>query len=134
MTGITLTYHGERRKFNAYDIPLSILTYNPYNGRIGAEVKSYERQHHVLNPDKPEDIAVIEKFLWDSRPDANQRTFDSLIVDHQQKFGIVTADGKIYKKGASAWADASAEAVLETKKVALFKITNKDDVDVTVNG
>ena len=95
MTGITLTYHGERRKFNAYDIPLSILTYNPYNGRIGAEVKSYERQHHVLNPDKPEDIAVIEKFLWDSRPDANQRTFDSLIVDHQQKFGIVTADGKI---------------------------------------
>ena len=95
MTGITLTYHGERRKFNAYSIPLSILTYNPYNGRIGAEVKSYERQHHVLNPDDPSDVATIEKFLWDSRPDANERTMRSLVEDHQQRFGIVTADGKI---------------------------------------
>ena len=95
MTGITLTYHGERRKFNAYSIPLSILTYNPYNGRIGAEVKSYERQHHILNPDDPADVVMIEKFLWDSRPDANERTMKSLIEDHQQRFGIVTADGKI---------------------------------------
>ena len=66
MTGITLTYHGERRKFNAYSIPLSILTYNPYNGRIGAEVKSYERQHHVLDPDDADDVKIIEKFLWES--------------------------------------------------------------------
>ena len=95
MTGITLTYHGERTKFNAYKIPLSILTYNPYNGRIGAEVKSYERQHHVLNPDDPKDVAVIEKFLWDSKPDANERTKKSLLEDHQQRYGIVTADGKI---------------------------------------
>ena len=95
MTGITLTYHGERRKFNAYSIPLSILTYNPYNGRIGAEVKSYELQHHILNPDDPADVVMIEKFLWDSRPDANERTMKSLIEDHQQRFGIVTADGKI---------------------------------------
>lgn len=95
MTGITLTYHGERTKFNAYSIPLSILTYNPYNGRIGAEVKSYERQHHVLDPDNLEDITVIEKFLWDSKPDANERTKKSLLEDHQQRYGIVTADGKI---------------------------------------
>ena len=29
MTGITLTYYGERKTFNAYRIPLSMLTYNP---------------------------------------------------------------------------------------------------------
>lgn len=95
MTGITLTYHGERTKFNAYSIPLSILTYNPYNGRIGAEVKSYERQHHVLDPDNEEDVKIIESFLWKSKEDANKRTMQSLIDDHQQKYGIVTADGKI---------------------------------------
>lgn len=95
MTGITLTYHGERTKFNAYSIPLSILTYNPYNGRIGAEVKSYERQYHVLDPNDLNDVKVIEKFLWDSKPDANERTKKSLLEDHQQKYGIVTADGKI---------------------------------------
>ena len=95
MTGITLTYHGERTKFNAYSIPLSILTYNPYNGRIGAEVKSYERQHHVLNPDDADDIKIIEKFLWESKEEANERTKKSLLEDHQQRYGIVTADGKI---------------------------------------
>ena len=95
MTGIKLTYHGERTTFDVYRIPLSILTYNPYNGRIGAEVKSYERQHHVLDTDNVEDIAIIERFLWDSKPEANERTKKSLLEDHQQRYGIVTADGKI---------------------------------------
>ena len=95
MTGVKLTYHGERTTFDVYSIPLSILTYNPYNGRIGAEVKSYERQHHVLDPDNAEDVAIIEKFLWNSKPDANERTKKSLLEDHQQHYGIVTADGKI---------------------------------------
>ena len=95
MTGITLTYHGERQTFNAYRIPLSILTYNPYNGRIGSVVKSFERQNHALNPDNPADICLIEKFLWESKEDANKRTMQSLLEDHQQRYGIVTADGKI---------------------------------------
>ena len=116
MTGITLTYHGERTKFNAYSIPLSILTYNPYNGRIGAEVKSYERQHHVLDPDNPDDVTIIEKFLWDSKPDANERTKKSLLEDHQQRYGIVTADGKIIDGNRRAsllnniWRDESIPA------------------------
>jgi hypothetical protein len=95
MTGITLMYHGERKTFDAYEIPLSILTYNPYNGRIGSVVKSYERQHHALNPDDPADVVLIEKFLWESKEDANKRTMQSLLEDHQQRFGIVTADGRI---------------------------------------
>ncbi len=116
MTGITLTYHGERTKFNAYSIPLSILTYNPYNGRIGAEVKSYERQHHVLDPDNPDDVTIIEKFLWDSKPEANERTKKSLLEDHQQRYGIVTADGKIIDGNRRAsllnniWRDESIPA------------------------
>jgi len=95
MTGITLTYHGERTTFNAYRIPLSILTYNPYNGRIGSVVKSYERQNHALDSDNSGDIALIEKFLWESKKEANERTKKSLLEDHQQRYGIVTADGKI---------------------------------------
>lgn len=116
MTGVKLTYHGERTKFDVYSIPLSILTYNPYNGRIGAEVKSYERQHHVLDPDNPDDVKIIEKFLWDSKPDANERTKKSLLEDHQQKYGIVTADGKIIDGNRRAcllnkiWRDDSIQA------------------------
>ena len=94
-TGIPLLYHGEPRKFNVYQIPLEFLVYNPYNGRIGSEVKSYERQNHVLNPEIPEDIKIIENLLWHSKEDANKTTMGSLLKDRQQKFGIVTADGRI---------------------------------------
>ena len=95
MTGVHLTFNGERQEFNAYRIPLSILTYNPYNGRIGSVVKSFERQDLPLDPDDPADVKLIEKFLWESKKEANKRTMQSLLDDHQQKYGIVTADGKI---------------------------------------
>jgi hypothetical protein len=116
MTGITLTYHGERKEFEAYQIPLSYLTYNPYNGRIGSAVKSYERQNHVLNPNDAEDVKKIEEFLWQSKESANRKTMDSLLDDHQQRYGIVTADGKIIDGNRRAsllnrlWRDDSIDA------------------------
>ena len=94
-TGIPITYHGGTITLNAYAIPLEYLVYNPYNGRIGSVVKSYERQNHQLNPEDFGDKAIIEKFLWDSKPDANKKTKERLLKEHQQKHGIVTADGII---------------------------------------
>ena len=94
-TGIPIIYHNERRLFDAYEIPLEYLVYNPYNGRIGSVVKSYERQNHSLNPEDPEDKKLIEKFLWESKIDANKKTKDRLLVEHQEKHGIVTSDGSI---------------------------------------
>lgn len=93
--GLPLKYHGENRTFDAYLIPLNYLVYNPYNGRIGSVVKSYERQHHALDVENPDDLKLIEKFLWESKEDANKKTRQSLLEDHQQKFGIVTAEGMI---------------------------------------
>ena len=115
-TGIPLVYHGERKQFNVYRIPLNILTYNPYNGRIGSVVKSFERQHHTLDPNDPNDIVLIEKFLWESKEQANKKTIDSLLLDHQQKFGIVTSDGKIIDGNRRAsllnriWNDTSIDS------------------------
>lgn len=94
-TGIPITYHGGIITLNAYQIPLEYLVYNPYNGRIGSVVKSYERQHHQLNPEDSDDKKLIEKFLWDSKPDANKKTKMRLLKEHQQKHGIVTSDGII---------------------------------------
>lgn len=116
MTGITLTYNGENKTFNAYRIPLDILVYNPYNGRIGSEVKSFERQHHRLNPENPADVKVIEDFLWKSKEKANEATMQSLLKDHQKQFGIVTADGMIIDGNRRAsllnklWRDNSINA------------------------
>ncbi|MCL2797555.1 MAG: hypothetical protein FWD58_05835 [Firmicutes bacterium] len=94
-TGIPIVYHGERKAFDAYQIPLDYLTYNPYNGRIGSLVKSYERQSHVLDANEPNDVKKIESFLMESKPDANKKTRQSLLDDHQRVHGIVTADGII---------------------------------------
>lgn len=94
-TGIPITYHGSIITLNAYAIPLEYLVYNPYNGRIGSVVKSYERQNHTLDPEDADDKAIIEKFLWNSKPDANKKTKERLLKEHQQKHGIVTADGII---------------------------------------
>lgn len=94
-TGIPITYHGGIITLNAYAIPLEYLVYNPYNGRIGSVVKSYERQNHTLDPEDEDDKALIEKFLWESKIDANKKTKERLLKEHQQKHGIVTADGII---------------------------------------
>ncbi len=94
-TGIPIMYHGERKLFDAYEIPLEYLVYNPYNGRIGSVVKSYERQNHTLNPEDPDDKKLIEKFLWESKVSANEKTKYRLLTEHQEKHGIVTADGSI---------------------------------------
>ena len=48
-TGIPITYHGSIITLDAYEIPLEYLVYNPYNGRIGSVVKSYERQNHLCD-------------------------------------------------------------------------------------
>lgn len=95
MTGIPLLYHGERKTFNAYAIPLDFLVYNQYNGRIGSVVKSFERQSHAIDIENPDDVKLIEKFLWESKESANKKTRKSLLEDHQQRYGIVTSDGII---------------------------------------
>lgn len=94
-TGIPIMYHGQRTEFPAYEIPLEYLVYNPYNGRIGSVVKSYERQNHTVNPEDPADKRLIEKFLWESKVEANKTTKKRLVREHQEKHGIITADGII---------------------------------------
>lgn len=94
-TGYQLLYRGVLKPFEVWEIPMEALIYNQYNGRIGSVVKSYEKQSHTLNPEDDSDIALIEKFLWESKKDANKNTMDSLKKTGQIKFGIVSSDGVI---------------------------------------
>lgn len=95
MTGVELFYKGEKRKFNVYKIPLANLVYNPYNGRIGTKVKTFEVTKRTIDPENEEDIKVIEEFLWDSKPDRNKKTMRSLLKDGQLEYGIVSKNGFI---------------------------------------
>jgi len=95
MTGISITFEGDVQTFNAYKIPLEYLIYNKYNARIGSLIKSYEKQYRPLNAEDPNDIVIIEKFLWQSKPDRNNTTMQSLVKVGQQLYGIVTDKGVI---------------------------------------
>ena len=95
MTGIPLRYKGATRTEIVWRIPLDFLIYNKYNGRIGSEVLSYEKQNGELNAELDSDREIIEKFLFESKKDRNEKTMQSLLQNGQQRYGIVTSDGII---------------------------------------
>lgn len=92
---VPLRYQGETQRVPVYKIPLDYLVYNKYNGRISSSVKAFEHKNHSLDPENPDDVRIIEKFLWDSKPDRNKRTMNDIVENGQIRHGIVTADGVI---------------------------------------
>ena len=69
------------------------------------------------NPDNPADVALIEIPVG-VKEEANERTMKSLLEDHQQRYGIVTAEGMIIDGNRRAsllnkiWRDDSIAANL----------------------
>lgn len=90
-----IIYRGEKKLMPVFEIPLSLLVYNKYNGRILSMVKSFERQFRSLNAEVSDDKKIIEDFLWESKSDRNKTTMADLREYGQKKIGIVTKDGII---------------------------------------
>lgn len=78
-----------------FRIPLSFLSYNPYNTRFLSEAKTLEGRLGKLSDENPDHIKYIEKFLWEWKVDKNKSTIDSLIANGQLDPGVVTRDGII---------------------------------------
>lgn len=92
----SLRFKNENKIYDVKNIPLNALLYNPYNGRIGSMVQSFESsQNRRINNENPEDIKVIEQYLYDSSSARNEKTIESLKEIGQQEVGIVTKDGVI---------------------------------------
>ena len=91
-----------------YNIPLSYLIYNKYNGRILSRTKSLEKQGQAIDVETEEGRNLIEKLLWDSKIDRNKKTELSIREFGQQKVGIITKDGVII--------DGNRRAMLLNKK------------------
>lgn len=79
---------------NVYKIPLEYLVYNKYNGRILSRTQSLENQKQKIDAETEEGKILIEQLLWDSKPDRNKKTLES-IKNGQEKVGIITKDGII---------------------------------------
>ncbi len=78
-----------------YNIPLSYLIYNKYNGRILSRTKSLEKQNQAIDVETESGRNLIEKLLMDSKIDRNKKTLQSIKDFGQQKVGIITKDGVI---------------------------------------
>lgn len=91
--GKRIRYCGEVRTFIEYEIPMDLIIYNVENGRIASLVKSYEKEHSTLDPEKPEDAQIIAQFLYDSNDVANKKTKKNIVANGQLETGIITSDG-----------------------------------------
>ncbi len=81
---------------NVYRIPLTAVSYNPYNTRFLAQAKTLEKRlGRKLNDEIADDILEIEKFIWDEKPDKNVETINSLCKNGQLEPGVVSIDGVI---------------------------------------
>lgn len=93
--GKRIRYCGDVKTFIEYEIPMDLIIYNVENGRIASLVKSYEREHSSLNPEKDEDSKQIAQFLYDSNDIANKKTKRNIVANGQLETGIITCDGAL---------------------------------------
>lgn len=103
---------------NVYKIPLDLLVYNKYNGRILSRTKSLEKQNRIIDEFSDEGKKLIEKLLWTSKIDANKKTQKNVADFGQQKIGIITKDGIIIdgNRRAMLLNDIQNDGVLSGKK------------------
>jgi len=90
-----IPWQGKLEAMNVYKIPLDLLVYNKYNGRILSRTKSLENQKQKIDVESDSGKDIIEKLLWDSKPDRNKKTLKNIYDFEQQKVGIITKDGII---------------------------------------
>ncbi|MGV6862243.1 MAG: hypothetical protein ACWA41_10750 [Putridiphycobacter sp.] len=90
-----IMWDGQLKPEKVYNIPLSYLIYNKYNGRILSRTKSLEKQNQIIDVETETGRDLIERLLWESKIDRNKKTLESLRDFKQQKIGIITKDGVI---------------------------------------
>jgi hypothetical protein len=90
-----IPWQGKLEAMNVYKIPLNLLVYNKYNGRILSRTKSLENQHLKIDAESDSGKKIIEKLLWNSKIDRNKKTLKDIYDFEQQKVGIITKDGII---------------------------------------
>lgn len=77
-----------------YSIPLKYLRFRKNNGRIIADVESYEKEHNCLLNEEDEITQILlKKFLLANDKEKNEELKKSLSKNSQQQPAIITCDG-----------------------------------------
>lgn len=85
-----------QKTFNVFQIPLHLLIYNYLNDRFASSRVEYESTNpgKTLSDDE-ESQNIIEGFIWDSNPERNRTTLKDILKNKQQRYGVVTKDGRV---------------------------------------
>jgi hypothetical protein len=80
----------EREIFN---VPIELLKYRKDNGRIRADVLSYERGYGILKEETKEAQKILQEILSRNDPEKNDELNRSIQHDGQREPAIITCDG-----------------------------------------
>lgn len=123
-----IPWEDELQRKSVYKIPLNLLVYNKYNGRILSRTKSLENQKNIIDAETDEGKLIIEKFLWNSKPKRNETTKKSLAKHGQEKVGIITKDGIIIDGNRRAMLLNKIEHI-DTFKTVVLPVTLEENPD-----
>jgi len=91
----SLYYKGEKRNLDVYEVPTSLLRFNYVNGRIGTEVREFERGSGTnldqLGPHEIND--KIHDWIWKKSERENKETLIDIRDKRQIIPGVITRDG-----------------------------------------
>lgn len=91
---IEIFWKNELKSFPVFKVPLSLLLFNPYNGRIASSIKTFEKHKNrkiLINND--EDQSHIETLIWESKEASNKKTLQNLKERGQMIPATITKDG-----------------------------------------
>ena len=84
----------ETKPLPVFKIPLSLLLFNPYNGRIASNIKTIEKHwEQDIDITNQEHQSIIKNFIWESKIDSNKKTLANLKERGQMLPATITRDG-----------------------------------------
>lgn len=90
-----LYYKGKIRTLGIFEVPAELLRFNYVNGRIGTEVKEFERlKGESLDQLPIEEVnETIHNWIWKKSENENKKTLSDIRDKRQIVPGVITRDG-----------------------------------------
>ncbi len=84
------------KTFDIYRVPLDLLLFNHLNDRFASRRREFISETGTdLKTDDLHSQKVIMDFIWESNPKRNDETLKDILKNKQQKYGVITRDGRI---------------------------------------